>query len=72
MSSTGRLLVPKEIRQRHQFEDGTSFAVFESKSGAITFRPLNPKPGRRFVVALRECMESVEIPEMHFRSPPRL
>lgn len=69
MSSNGRIVVPKEIRERRKLADGAAFAVMETKSGAIIFRPINPHPKKSLREHLRG-FEGLEIPEMHFRSKP--
>jgi AbrB family looped-hinge helix DNA binding protein len=39
MSEKGQIVVPKEIRDRHGFGNGSAFAVLETKDGALSFRP---------------------------------
>jgi AbrB family looped-hinge helix DNA binding protein len=43
MSEKGRVVVPKKIRDKHGFGDGSAFAVLPTKSGSIVFRPIKTK-----------------------------
>ena len=40
MSEKGQIVVPKNIRDERGFGNGSAFAVLETKSGAILFRPV--------------------------------
>jgi len=71
MSEKGQIVVPKEIRQRRCFEKGTAFLVLEGRDGTVSFRPVNPSPKLGLVEHLRR-LKGLEIPEMHFRNPPRV
>ena len=44
MSEKGQIVVPKTIRDEHGFGTGSAFAVSETKSGAIVFRPIKKTP----------------------------
>ena len=71
MSEKGQIVVPKDIRDRHGFENGSAFAVRQTKSGALLLRPV--QAGRRkdlvdFLLDLKE----LEMPEMQFHAAPRL
>ncbi len=71
MSEKGQIVVPKEIRDRRGFGNGSTFAVVETKSGSLFFRPVNPKPKMDLVDHLLR-LKGIEIPEMHFHCPPRI
>jgi AbrB family looped-hinge helix DNA binding protein len=44
MSEKGQIVMPKKIRDEHGFGNGSAFAVLETKSGAIVFRPVKTAP----------------------------
>jgi AbrB family looped-hinge helix DNA binding protein len=43
LSSKGQVVIPKSVRQAHQWRPGTKFVV-EETSGGILIRPLQPFP----------------------------
>lgn len=70
MSEKGQIVVPKEIRDERGFGNGTAFAVFQTKSGAIVFRPVLAEPKLDLVDHLLR-LKGVDIPEMKFHARPR-
>ena len=71
MTEKGHVMVPKEIRDRRGFGNGSTFAVLETQNGALVFRPVNPKPKMHLVDHLRR-LKGLEIPKTHFHCPPRV
>lgn len=71
MSEKGQIVVPKDIRDRHGYRNGSTFAVQQSRSGALVFRPVQRGKGKDLVDALME-LKGLEIMEKKFRCPPRL
>ena len=71
MSEKGQIVVPKDIRDQHGFGNGSTFAVRQTKSGALVFRPVQRRPKKDLVEALLE-LKGLELPEMKFRCAPRL
>lgn len=43
LSTTGQLILPKELRDRHQWKPGTEFEVVE-KGDAVVLRPVKRLP----------------------------
>jgi len=70
MSENGQIVVPKEIRDQRGYENGSAFAVHETKSGALVLRPVAGPPRKDLVDHLLE-LKGVEIPEMKFHAKPR-
>jgi AbrB family looped-hinge helix DNA binding protein len=70
MSETGQIVVPKEIRDRHGFGNGSAFAVLETRSGAILFRPVRTAPKLDLVDHLLR-LKGLEFPERKHVCPPR-
>lgn len=70
MSEKGQIVVPKEIRDRHGFGNGSAFAVLETKDGALSFRPVSAKPKLDIIEHLKR-LKGLEIPEIHAHCPPR-
>ena len=69
MSGKGHILVPKEIRDRRGFGNGSAFAVLETKAGALFFRPVQSEPKMDLVDHLLR-LKGLEIPERkHFCHP---
>ncbi|HEY3760908.1 MAG TPA: AbrB/MazE/SpoVT family DNA-binding domain-containing protein [Verrucomicrobiae bacterium] len=68
MSAKGQIVVPKDIRDRHGFRNGSAFAVRQTKSGAIVLKPVQSPGKSGFIDAIRGIMSGVEIPEMRFRT----
>lgn len=71
MSEKGQIVVPKQIRDQHGFGNGSAFAVLQTKSGAIVFRPVSSEPKLDLVDHLLR-LKGVEIPEMKFHAKPRV
>jgi len=63
-------MVPKDIRDQHGFGDGSAFAVSETKSGSIVFRPVKTAPKMDLVDHLLR-LKGVDIPERQHLCPPR-
>jgi AbrB family looped-hinge helix DNA binding protein len=61
MSEKGQIVVPKEIRDRHGFGNGSAFAVLETKDGALSFRPVSAKPKLDLIEHLKR-LKGLEIP----------
>ena len=70
MSEKGQIVVPKNIRDEHGFGNGSAFAVLETKSGAITFRPVQTAPKMDLVDHLLR-LKGLDIPERQHFCPPR-
>ena len=70
MSEKGQIMVPKDIRDQHGFGDGSAFAVSETKSGSIVFRPVKTAPKMDLVDHLLR-LKGVDIPERQHLCPPR-
>jgi len=69
MSEKGQVVVPKNIRDEHGFGNGSAFAVLETKSGAIVFRPVKTAPKMDLVDHLLQ-LKGIDIPERkHFCQP---
>jgi AbrB family looped-hinge helix DNA binding protein len=62
MSEKGQIVVPKNIREEHGFGNGSAFAVVETKSGAIMFRPIKAAPKMDLVDHLLR-LKGLDIPE---------
>ena len=71
MSEKGQIVVPKEIRDRRGFGNGSTCAVLETKTGALFFRPVQSEPKMDLVDHLLR-LKGLEIPEMHFHGAPRI
>lgn len=56
LSSKGQLVLPKEVRDRHQFHPGQEFEVMESEDG-IVLKPRDPFPETTFE-KVRGCLQS--------------
>jgi AbrB family looped-hinge helix DNA binding protein len=70
MSEKGQIVIPKNIRDEQGFGNGSAFAVLESKSGAILFRPVKTAPKMDLVDHLLR-LEGLDIPERKHFCPPR-
>jgi len=70
MSEKGQVIVPKNIRDEHGFGNGSAFAVLETKSGAIVFRPIKMAPKMDLVDHLLRC-KGLDIAERQHLCPPR-
>ena len=70
MSEKGQVVVPKNIRDERGFGNGSSFAVVETKSGAIVFRPVKTAPKMDLVEHLLR-LKGLVIPERKHFCPPR-
>ena len=71
MSEKGQIVVPKNIRDQRGFGNGSTFAVRQTKSGALVLRPVKGKKGRDLVDFLLG-LKGLEIPEMKFHFRPRV
>ena len=70
ITDDGRVVVPKDIRDQHGFGLGSAFAILETKSGDLIFRPVTAKPKLDLVDHLLR-FQDVEIPERSHNCPPR-
>jgi AbrB family looped-hinge helix DNA binding protein len=70
MSEKGQIVVPKNIRDGHGFGNGSAFAVLETKSGAIMFRPVKTGPKLDLVDHLLR-LKGLHIAERQHFCPPR-
>jgi AbrB family looped-hinge helix DNA binding protein len=70
MSEKGQIVVPKSIRDEHGFGNGSAFAVLETKSGAIVFRPIKNARKMDLVDHLLR-LKGVDIAERKHLCPPR-
>ena len=70
MSEKGQVVVPKSIRDEHGFGNGSAFAVLETKSGAIVFRPVKSAPKMDLVDHLLR-LKGLDIAERQHLCPPR-
>jgi AbrB family looped-hinge helix DNA binding protein len=70
MSEKGQIVVPKNIRDQRGFGNGSAFAVLETKSGAIVFRPVKIAPKMDLVDHLLRLKGLDIAPRRHF-CPPR-
>jgi AbrB family looped-hinge helix DNA binding protein len=70
MSEKGQVVVPKTIRDEHGFGNGSAFAVLQTKSGAIVFRPVKTAPKMDLVEHLLR-LKGLVIPERKHVGPPR-
>ena len=71
MSEKGQIVVPKEIRDRHGYRNGSAFSVIENQDGSLQIRPVNPKPKLDLVEHLKR-LKGLEIPKIKAHCPPRL
>lgn len=70
MSEKGQIVVPKNIRDEHGFGNGSAFAVLETKSGAIVFRPVKTAPKMDLVDHLLR-LKGLQLAERKHLCPPR-
>lgn len=70
MSEKGQVVVPKHIRDERGFGNGSTFAVMETKSGAIVFRPVKTAPKMDLLEHLLR-LKGLVIPERKHLCPPR-
>ncbi len=70
MSEKGQIVVPKDIRDQHGFGNGSAFAVLETKSGSIVFRPVKTAPKLDLIDHLFR-LKGVDIPVRKHHCPPR-
>jgi len=71
MSEKGQIVVPKEIRDRRGYMNGSAFVVQETVDGSIWLRPVNPEPKLDLIEHLKR-LKGLEIPEIHAHCPPRV
>jgi AbrB family looped-hinge helix DNA binding protein len=71
MSEKGQIVVPKDIRDKRGFRNGSTFSVRQTRSGALVFRPVAGAPQKDLVDYLLD-MKGIEIPERRIHCPPRL
>ena len=71
MSEKGQVVVPKSIRDEHGFGNGSAFAVLETRTGAIVFRPVKKAPKMDLVDHLLQ-LKGLVIPERKHHCPPRV
>lgn len=71
MSEKGQIVVPKVIRDKRGFRNGSAFAVIQTRSGAIVFRPLKAEPKLDLVDHLLR-FKGVDIPERKHMSKPQV
>ncbi len=71
MSEKGQIVVPKEIRDRRGYVNGSAFVVQETKDGSLYLRPANPRPKLDLIEHLKR-LRGLEIPEIHAHCPPRV
>ena len=71
MSEKGQIVVPKEIRDRRGYANGSAFVVQETKDGSLHLRPVNPEPKLDLIEHLKR-LKGLEIPEIHAHCPPRV
>ncbi len=71
MSEKGQIVVPKEVRDKHGFGNGSVFAFLESRNGDLIFRPMKTEPKLTLIEHLRK-FKGVEIPKLRVHCPPRL
>ena len=71
MSEKGQIVVPKDIRDKHGFSNGSAFAVFETRSGFLVLRPVKTRPKLDLVDHLLR-LKGLEIPERKHFCPPRV
>jgi AbrB family looped-hinge helix DNA binding protein len=71
MSEKGQIVVPKHIREKRGFANGSAFAVMETQSGQIVLRPVKTKPTMSLVECLRK-FKGIDIPEVKAHCPPRV
>ena len=70
MSEKGQIVVPKNIRDEHGFGNGSAFAVLETKSGALVFRPVKTAPKMDLVDHLLR-LKGLQLAERKHLCPPR-
>jgi AbrB family looped-hinge helix DNA binding protein len=70
MSEKGQIVVPKDIRDQCGFTNGSAFAVLQTKSGSIIFRPVRTVPKLDLVDHLLR-LKGLDIPERQHFCPPR-
>jgi AbrB family looped-hinge helix DNA binding protein len=70
MSEKGQIVVPKTIRDEHGFGAGSAFAVSETKSGTIVFRPIKAAPKMDLVDHLLR-LKGLNLSEREHLCPPR-
>jgi len=69
MSEKGQIVVPKEIRDKRGFSNGSAFIVSETRSGKLIFRPVESDPKLDLVDHLLR-LKGIDIPEReHFCQP---
>ena len=69
LSEKGQIVVPKDIRDERGFGNGSAFAVVQTKSGLIVFRPVKATSKMDLVDGLLK-LKDVDIPERKHFCPP--
>jgi AbrB family looped-hinge helix DNA binding protein len=70
MSEKGQIVVPKDIRDKRGFRNGSTFSVRQTRSGALVFRPVAGTPQKDLVDHLLG-VKGMEIPERRVHCPLR-
>jgi AbrB family looped-hinge helix DNA binding protein len=71
MSEKGQIVVPKDIRDQRGFGNGSAFAVLETKSGSLIFRPIKTAPKLDLVDHLLS-LKGIDIPQRENLCAPRV
>ena len=58
----GRVTIPKAARERHGLADNARLEFFETRSGALVFKPLKAAPALSLVAHLAS-LRGLDIPE---------
>jgi AbrB family looped-hinge helix DNA binding protein len=71
MSEKGQIVVPKDIRDRRGYANGSAFSIVETHDGALFLKPVRAKPKLDLVDHLLR-LKGIEIPERKHLCPPRV
>ena len=72
MSEKGQIVVPKEIRDKRGYANGSAFRVMETRSGQIVLRPVTSPKLDLVDHLLRLKGLDLELPQRKHHSPPRV